>query len=1027
MEKYMSDLKYPYGSEWRKWDLHVHTPSSLIHSYPGPDPWESFITDLETLPPEFKVIGINDYIFIDGYKRVLEEKAKGRLANIDLILPVIELRLDKFGGSSGHLSRVNYHIIFSNEVEPEIIEHQFLNALCSKYILSPQYDNIITCEKWAAIPTKRSLEDLGRLIIDSVPEEERCNFDIPLIEGFNNLCLSLDSVQSALKSHYFEGKYLTAVGKTEWADIKWNNHSIADKKNIINGAHFVFISAKNPEAWEQARRSLKDGGVNCRLLDCSDAHALSTASVKDRLGKCFTWIKADPTFQGLRQLLYEPEARVFVGDKPHAISHVIKNSTKYISMLEFERTELAKDEEIWFSSNIPLNHGLVAIIGNKGNGKSALADILALLGNTHNPNFSFLNRDRFREPKAKLDGMFSASITWKSGLKIKKTLSEPVDQSAVELVKYIPQKYLESICSDLKESNKIQFDHELKEVIFSHVDDTARLGKETLSELINYLTNEKEERISQLVNELKGINIKIVFLENQRTEEYRKGLVAQLEQLNNELKAHQEAKPIEIKKPEEDLQVKREIEDAINEISDLQRRESELSEEINCKKEILRKAILQIASAEKLLTRIDNLERQLSTFYNESSEDEIVLELDVKEVVTLKIDRKLVHDVKNGAETLKLEARTSLNEDYKDSLAAQIKTIRDQMKAKHLSLDESNRKYQSYLQQLKDWQRKHDEIIGSAENAASIKGMEAKLAALDDLPAQHKNLTTKRNNLVHEIFKAKEQLLEEYRKLYSPVQDFINKNSMSSEPDILQFFASITVDGFVDGLLEMINKGRKGSFQGEQEGRERLKELVLSNDFSTENGVQYFLECVQEHLEYDKRDGNNRKVLLRDQLRQQVEPEDLYDFLYGLNYLQPRFELRWQNKPLDQLSPGERGNLLLVFYLLIDKRDTPLIIDQPEENLDNQTIATMLVPAIKKAKESRQIIIVTHNPNLAVVCDADQIIHSQLDKTNGNRVIYTSGAIEDPKITKLIVDVLEGTKAAFDLRDAKYEVLERLH
>ena len=305
--------------------------------------------------------------------------------------------------------------------------------------------------------------------------------------------------------------------------------------------------------------------------------------------------------------------------------------------------------------------------------------------------------------------------------------------------------------------------------------------------------------------------------------------------------------------------------------------------------------------------------------------------------------------------------------------------------------------------------------------------MEAKLAALDDLPAQHKNLTTKRKNLVHEIFKAKEQLLEEYRKLYSPVQYFINKNSMSSEPDILQFFASITVDGFVDGLLEMINKGRKGSFQGEQEGRERLKELVLSNDFSTENGVQYFLECVQEHLEYDKRDGNNRKVLLRDQLRQQVEPEDLYDFLYGLNYLQPRFELRWQNKPLDQLSPGERGNLLLVFYLLIDKRDTPLIIDQPEENLDNQTIATMLVPAIKKAKESRQIIIVTHNPNLAVVCDADQIIHSQLDKTNGNRVIYTSGAIEDPKITKLIVDVLEGTKAAFDLRDAKYEVLERLH
>ncbi len=103
----------------------------------------------------------------------------------------------------------------------------------------------------------------------------------------------------------------------------------------------------------------------------------------------------------------------------------------------------------------------------------------------------------------------------------------------------------------------------------------------------------------------------------------------------------------------------------------------------------------------------------------------------------------------------------------------------------------------------------------------------------------------------------------------------------------------------------------------------------------------------------------------------------------------------------------------------------PLIIDQPEENLDNQTIATMLVPAIKYAKEHRQIIMVTHNPNLAVVCDAEQIIHSRLDKVDGNRVVYTTGGIEDPTIVQLIVDVLEGTKPAFDLRDAKYEILER--
>lgn len=90
----------PTGSTWRKWDLHVHTPSSIVQNYGGntDDAWESFIADLEKLPPDFKVIGINDYIFVDGYERVLKAKKDGRLTNIDLILPVIELRLDKFAG-----------------------------------------------------------------------------------------------------------------------------------------------------------------------------------------------------------------------------------------------------------------------------------------------------------------------------------------------------------------------------------------------------------------------------------------------------------------------------------------------------------------------------------------------------------------------------------------------------------------------------------------------------------------------------------------------------------------------------------------------------------------------------------------------------------------------------------------------------------------------------------------------------------------------------------------------------------------
>lgn len=101
-------------------------------------------------------------------------------------------------------------------------------------------------------------------------------------------------------------------------------------------------------------------------------------------------------------------------------------------------------------------------------------------------------------------------------------------------------------------------------------------------------------------------------------------------------------------------------------------------------------------------------------------------------------------------------------------------------------------------------------------------------------------------------------------------------------------------------------------------------------------------------------------------------------------------------------------------------------MDQPEENLDNQSVYELLVKYIKKAKKRRQIIIVTHNPNLAVVCDAEQIIYAKIDKTNKNAVSYKSGSIENPEINKKIVDVLEGTMPAFSNREAKYAISKRL-
>ncbi len=96
------------------------------------------------------------------------------------------------------------------------------------------------------------------------------------------------------------------------------------------------------------------------------------------------------------------------------------------------------------------------------------------------------------------------------------------------------------------------------------------------------------------------------------------------------------------------------------------------------------------------------------------------------------------------------------------------------------------------------------------------------------------------------------------------------------------------------------------------------------------------------------------------------------------------------------------------------------IIDQPEVNLDNITVAQKLVNCIRDARDRRQVIIVTHNPNMAVVCDADQLIHATLDRLNGNKLKYECGALEHPKMNKFALDVLEGGKKPFDIREEAY-------
>ena len=138
-----------------------------------------------------------------------------------------------------------------------------------------------------------------------------------------------------------------------------------------------------------------------------------------------TWIKCDLTFRGLQQICFEPEGRIFIGAEPSVENRKTNQATKFLSRLEVDKVSSYDGSNgDWFNAvDIPLNPELTVIIGNKGSGKSAVVDIIGLLGESRQQeHFSFLS-DKGANKKFKQRGFaenFEAKVTWESGSVIPK-------------------------------------------------------------------------------------------------------------------------------------------------------------------------------------------------------------------------------------------------------------------------------------------------------------------------------------------------------------------------------------------------------------------------------------------------------------------------------------------------------------------------------------------------------------------------------------------------------------------------------
>ena len=1013
----MASNKFEKGSLWRKWDLHVHTPKSIIQNYGGdtPEAWEKFIKDLENLPSEYKALGINDYIFIKGYKKVLDYKNSGRLANIDLILPVVELRIDKFASIGDELWRkVNFHIIFSNQVTPDEIEAQFLAAIQHSISISPDIEGV----DFKGVATPQALESIGKKIKETT-DKTITGSDLKV--GFWNIFFEYKTVKDICNG-YFKGKCLTAVGKTEWDTMRWEG-SAALKKDIINTANFSLTSLESPSDHEKHIKALTNQNVRNFLIDCSDAHQLSNSIEKDRIGNSFTWLKADTTFEGLKQVSND-RSRIFIGDRPYSLVRLDANRSKFIKQLAINKTSSSSLSEKWFENfDVPLNHSLVAIIGNKGNGKSALADTIGLIGNTPNYEFfSFLNSSKFRRKKpTNKSENFEGKLLWEDGSIDQKLLSENPQEFDTKKVKYIPQGYLEKLCNDDIEA----FEEELREVIYSHLSDSDKLGKDNLDELIEYKTKFLLNEIENIKYEIVKINKDIIDLEDKETETFKKTLEEKLKEKTNEKNNHLKLKPKEVKPPTDQNEIdgnkliSEQLTKKRQEFIDLTKLKTEKETEL-AKRKISRERVSRVIQG------LVNFQTQFEGLKQEVAEDIKELGISFNDLIKLQVDQeKLVTLLESDAKIIKTLEDHLNNEET--GITKKISEVTKEGTALKEKLGEPSKNYEKYIDVLNKWKAKLSNIEGTPESLKSIKYYKSQLEYLKtDLKDDTEEKYKKRIELVSKLFKKKKEIINLYKSLFQPVSDFILWYKDWLDDYNIDLDVDFKVKGFLEKFFDHISLGSKGSFIGNPQGVERLKQILLSHDLSDENGVIDFLNEIIDHLKFDQRnDFLGAKRDINEQLKSGYNKSDLYSFLFDLDFLEPEYKLKLGEKNLSELSPGERGALLLIFYLTIDQNEIPLIIDQPEENLDNQSVFKILVKFIIKAKEKRQIIIVTHNPNLAVACNAEQIIHVKIDKKNGNMVSRVSGSLESKAINDAVIDVLEGTFPALKTRTQTYKIIER--
>ncbi len=978
---------FPRGSEWRKWDLHLHTPKSIIQHFGGDNQaaWDTFIRKIASLPSEIKVIGVTDYLFCEGYEYLVSRR--GEIPNIELLIPNIEFRLDTFSGREGNTKRHNFHVLFDPSVKVEDIKEQLLNGLSNGY-------NIQDGSMWQQTPTVRSLEQLGSQMKAAAPVGNTIHSKGDLEAGFDNITYKREDILKLLEKDCFKDKYVTAMGYSEWDQSRWDQ-SAAEKRDLINSSNFCLTSLRDPQKISENREDLKTNNLNSLVLHSSDSHDL------DHVGTTLLWIKADPTFAGLKQVLNEPEVRVFIGNTPPNY----KPDHKVICEVSIPVSNG------WFDADfkMQLNRDLVTLIGGRGSGKSALAEAIAYgAGSLDKTDDSFLKKANMH--KNPIKGT-KVKLKWGDGNETEHEIGTLTHD--LELVRYLPQGAVEELCSP-RNSEKLQ--RQIENVIFQALDETEQMGASNFDELRTRILSNSQYEKDQVVRKINDINRQL-------------GSVVNLVRTKPEKQKVLEEK-------------KRELVRLTQSLPELPQQDKQQQEELAKLIDLKRKFETKIISLQAGLNSIAVIEAKIKVFRTSITDFKNDLSLSL---VSLDIsqDSFNVHFDEAAITTALEDKRTGINgsvkllkEGTKQEVAAllgipETELVFNNLTTLNTGIIQKQKDTSAFETTKLKYQQQKDT---SSKLDSSIKALESEIGKIDsEIEPSQEMLENERLQTYHSYFGLLTQEKAEIEKLYKPLQDSLESGTETDKKLVFEAKIDYRTKAHANDGLSIIDRTRRGNFREEESLHQSLDSFWESCVSSgLDNDV---LQTGMGKILADFHNFEEKEITIEEQLRESYSYEDFYNWLFNPTYFETVSSLKFNDTDLYLLSPGQKGIILLMLFLEIDRADyRPLIIDQPEENLDNLSVYKDLIGYFRERKQYRQIIMVTHNPNLVVNTDADQIIIANYGGARTPRLDYIAGSLEDHAkenisagdfkdgIIEQVCDILEGGEEAFDRRKNKYQL-----